>query len=137
MEISPKKLVIALALVFILGVLFSIINGYYVEEEGSTLPLIVYAISFVSLIIGGAIMIMFQWKINNIQMNKILKILPKPQREVIELLMQNNNSLEQNKLVALSGYNKVKISRLILELEQRGIVKKMHSGNTNIIILKL
>jgi uncharacterized membrane protein len=137
MEISPKKLIIALALVFLLGVLFAFVNGVYTQEEGSTLPLIVYGISAVSLVIGGSIVIMFQWKINKMQIEKVVKILPPEERKVVTILLENDNSIEQNKLVALSGYNKVKISRLVKELEVRGVVKKTDLGNTNLVVLAI
>lgn len=137
MEVSPKKLIIGLGLVFFLGVLFSIVNGYYVQAEGTTLPMIVYGISFLSIIIGGAIVIMFQWKINKIQLNRVVKILPPEEKNVVKILLENNNAIEQNKLVALSGFNKVKISRIVKELEFRGVVKKTNLGNTNLIVLSI
>ena len=137
MEISPKKLIIALSLVFLLGVLFAVVNGYYVQEQGTTLPLIVYGISFVSIILGGAIVIMFQWKINKIHLQRVVKILPPDERKVVTILLENNNAIEQNKLVALSGFNKVKISRIVKELELRDVVKKTNLGNTNLIVLKI
>jgi uncharacterized membrane protein len=137
MDINPSRLVTALILVFLLGVLFAVVNGYYVESEGSTLPLIVYGISFLSILIGGAIVIMFQWKINKMQLSRVTKILPPEERTIVLLLLENNNQMEQNKMVALSGFNKVKISRLIKELEQRGVVKKTNLGNTNLIVLSL
>ena len=137
MEISPKKLIIALLLVFLLGVFFAIVNGYYTSTEGTSLPLIVYLISFLSIVIGGFIVIMFQWKINKIQLEKVVKILPQDERIVVKILLENNNAIEQNKLVALSGFNKVKISRLITELEQRDVIKKTNLGNTNLIVLKI
>jgi uncharacterized membrane protein len=137
MDISPKKLVTALALVFLLGVLFAVVNGYYTQNEQSPLPIIVYGISFISIVLGGAIVIMFQWKINKMQLEKVVKILPSEEKKIITLLLENNNSIEQNKLVALSDYNKVKISRIIKELELRGVVKKTNLGNTNLIVLKI
>lgn len=137
MEISPKRLIIALSLVFLLGVFFAIVNGYYVSESDSSLPLIVYAISFLSIIIGGSIVILFQWKINKVQLSRVVKILPTEERKVVSILMENNNSIEQNKLVALSGYNKVKISRIVKELELRDVIKKTNLGNTNLLVLKI
>lgn len=137
MEISPKRLVIALALVFFLGIIFSIVNGLYVQEEGTTLPLIMYGMSFISILLGGALVIMFQWKVNTAQLKKVLKILPREERIVINLLLENKNALEQNRLVAFSGFNKVKISRVLQSLEQREVIKKSHMGNTNLIVLKL
>jgi uncharacterized membrane protein len=137
MEISPQKLIIALSLVFFLGVLFSFVNGFYVESEGSPLPLIVYGISAISLILGGSIVIMFQWKINKLQIQRVVKILPPDEKKVVTILLENSNSIEQNRLVALSGFNKVKISRLVAELEARGVVKKTNLGNTNLIVLAI
>ena len=137
MEVSVKKLVIGLIIVFLLGVSFAIVNGVYVTEEGSSLPLITYAIAFVSLLAGGFLVILFQWKINKVLLDRVLKILPKEEQIIVTLLIDHNNSLEQNKLVALSGFNKVKISRFVKELETRGVVEKKHLGNTNLVILKI
>ena len=137
MDISPKKLVISLSLVFILGILFAVINGFYVQSEGSSLPLIVYGISFLSIVLGGSLVIMFQWKINDIQLKRVVKVLPSEERVVVGILLEHKNSIEQNKLVALSGFNKVKISRIVKELEHRGVVKKTNLGNTNLIVLSI
>jgi hypothetical protein len=137
MDVSPKRLVVALLLVFLLGVSFAIVNGYYVQQAGSSLPWIVYGISFLSIIVGGTIVILFQWKINKMQLRRVTKILPAEERTIVLLLMENGNSLEQNKLVALSGFNKVKVSRLVKELELRGVVKKTNLGNTNLVVLNI
>lgn len=136
MEISSKKLIVGFVAVFLLGVMFSLVNGYYSTEEGSSLPLIVYAISFVSVLLGGFIVILFQAKINKVQLNRVLKILPEKERQIVNLLLGNNNSMEQNKLVALSGINKVKMSRILTELEFRKVISRMNLGNTKLIVLK-
>lgn len=137
MEISPKKLVIGLGLIFLLGIMFSVVNGNYVQKNEQPLPLVFYAISLVSIIIGGFMILIFQWKINKVQLERVLKILPEDERKIVALLLKNNNSLEQNKLVAFTGINKVKMSRIISELERRGVVKKTNLGNTNLIVLDI
>ena len=137
MEIPSRRLAVAMALIFLLGVLFAVVNGYYTEEEESPLPLIVYGLSFLSLVIGGIIILLFQWKISRIQMDKLLKVLPPDERTIISIIMNNNKTIEQNRLVALSGYSKVKISRLISELEERGTIRKKNLGNTNLIMLEI
>lgn len=137
MEISPKKLIIGFILVFLLGVMFAVVNGVYAEETTSSLPIIVYAISFVSILMGGFIVIMFQWKINRVQLEKVLRILPEDQRKIIRLLIDNNNSLEQNRMVALTGINKVKMSRILSEFEERRIIKRTNLGNTKLIVLNI
>ena len=137
MEISSKKLIIGFVGVFLLGVMFSLVNGYYSSEEGSSLPLIVYAISFVSVLLGGFIVVLFQARINKVQLNRVLKILPEKEQKIVELLLENNSSLEQNKLVALSGINKVKVSRILTELEFRKVISRTNLGNTKLIVLKI
>lgn len=137
MEISSKKLIVGFVSVFILGVMFSIVNGYYSTEEGSSLPLIVYAISFVSVLLGGFIVVLFQVRINKVQLNRVLKILPEKEQKIVHLLLENNNSMEQNKLVALSGINKVKMSRILTELESRKVISRTNLGNTKLIVLKI
>ncbi len=137
MEISSRKLITAFVAVFLLGVMFSLVNGYYSTEEGSSLPLIVYAISFVSVLIGGFIVVLFQAKINKVQLNRVLQILPEKEHKIIGLLLDNNNSMEQNKLVALSEINKVKMSRILTDLESRKIISRTNLGNTKLIVLKV
>ena len=137
MEISQKKLGIGFVLIFVLGVMFSVVNGNYTEETESSLPLIFYAISFVSIITGGFIVVLFQWKLNKVQLKRILKVLPKNEEKIIAILLENQNSMEQNKLVAYTGINKVKMSRIISTLEERGVVKKTNLGNTNLIVLQI
>ncbi len=136
-EIPLNRLVIGFGLIFILGVFFAVINGYYAEENGETLPLIVYAISFVSLIIGGVVILLFQSKINKLQLEKILFLLPKDEAEILKCLIEHNYRLEQNHLVAYTGYNKVRISRILTKYEQKGIIEKRNMGNTNLVILNL
>jgi uncharacterized membrane protein len=137
MEVSTKRLVMGFILIFLLGVFFAIVNGYYVSTEDDPLPIIVYAVSFISIILGAFIVILFQWKINKMQINRVMKILPREERKVIQILLDNNNKIEQNYLVVLSGYNKVKISRIVKKLELREIIDKRNLGNTNLIILKI
>jgi len=137
MELDTKRLVIGMSLIFVLGILFAIVNGIYTSSTNQQLPLIVYGISFLSILIGAFIVVMFQWKINKIQLDRILKVLPKEERTVVKILLDNNNSIEQNKLVVLSGFTKVQISRIVQKLVERDVVERRNLGNTNLIMLKI
>lgn len=137
MELDTKRLVIGMSLVFVLGILFAIVNGFYTSSTNQQLPLIVYGISFLSILIGAFIVVMFQWKINKIQLDRVLKILPKEERTVVKILLDNNGSIEQNKLVVLSGFTKVQISRIVQKLVARDVVEKRNLGNTNLVMLKI
>ena len=137
MEVSNKRVIAGFGLIFLLGVMFAIVNGFYAAGTGEPLPLIVYAISFVSIVIGAFIVVLFQWRIQKSQMERVLKILPKDQSIIMKILLENNNSVEQNKLVAFSGFKKVKISRELQKLQERGVIEKKNIGNTNLIVLKI
>ena len=136
-EIPLSRLIISFGLIFALGVFFAILNGYYVEESGDKLPLFVYVIALVSLIVGGSLILLFQWKINKVQLEKILFLLPRDEAEILKCLIEHNYRLEQNHLVAYTGYNKVRISRILSKYEQKGIIEKRNMGNTNLVILNL
>ena len=136
-EVPISRLLISFGLIFILGILFAVFNGYYTEETGDSFSWMVYGISFLSLVIGAVIVLLFQWKINEIKLKSILKVLSKDEEIIFTILLENGNSIEQNKLVALSGYNKVRISRILTKYEQRNIISKKGIGNTNMIILNL
>lgn len=137
MEIDNKRLVIGLTLIFILGILFAIVNGYYTAQMNEQLPLIVYSISFISILIGSLIVLLFQWKISHHQVKSILKILPREERLLTKTLLENKNMMEQNKIVVLTGLSKVQVSRTIQKLTERGVIEKRDMGNTNLVILKL
>lgn len=136
-EISLERLLIAFSLMFVLGIIFAISNGTYAEQTGDSLPFVVYGISFLSLVLGAVLILIFEKKINNSQFSSVLKVLEVSDAEVIKVLLENNNKLEQNHLVAFTGYNKVKISRILTKFEQKGLIEKRQLGNTNLVILKL
>jgi uncharacterized membrane protein len=77
---------------------------------------------------------LFQWKISQKQLYRILKILPEDERVIVEILVKEKR-MEQNLLVAESGLSKVKVSRTLSKLEQRNLIEKKPMGNTNLIKL--
>jgi len=136
MEVSEVRLGAAIIVVFGLGVLFSIVNGIYVKDTGEPIPFIVYGMTAASMGVGAMIILLFQWRISHSQMHRLLKVMPEDERKIIELLM-NEKRMEQIYLVAESGLSKVKVSRTLSKLEQRGIIEKKPLGNTNLIKLKI
>jgi len=136
MEVSETRLGVAIVAVFGLGILFSILNGYYIEDTGEPIPIIVYGMTAASMAVGALIILLFQWKISKNQLHKILKVLPEDERIILELLVKEKK-MEQTYLVAESGLSKVKVSRVLTKLEQRGIVEKKPLGNTNLVKLRV
>ncbi len=134
MEVSEIRLGAAIIAVFGLGVLFSILNGYYIENTGDPIPLIVYGMTAVAMGVGALLVMLFQWKISQKQLYRILKVLPEDERMIVELLVKEKR-MEQNLLVAESGLSKVRVSRTLSKLEQRKIIEKKPLGNTNLVKL--
>ncbi|HOW36636.1 MAG TPA: hypothetical protein PLK34_00060 [Candidatus Pacearchaeota archaeon] len=59
------------------------------------------------------------------------------EKKVIEALKQaERNELWQKQIQNLTGFSKAKVSRLINNLEQRNLIRKINFGNTNKIRLK-
>lgn len=134
MEVSETRLGIAIIAVFGLGIMFSILNGYYIEDTGDPIPMVVYGMTAVAMAVGALLVLLFQWKISQKQLLRILKVLPEDERAIIELLVKEKR-MEQNILVAETGLSKVKVCRALAKLEQRKIIEKKPLGNTNLVKL--
>ena len=69
--------------------------------------------------------------------DKITNILLLPEeRAVIEQLKKSNGEMTQSQLVMKTGLSKVKIHRIVKNLEIKGIIKKYQYGLTNKILLE-
>lgn len=132
MEVTQRRLLLALALVFALGIVLSISNAYCAIHMDHVFAPFLYGIALVSLATGGAVAGLFQWRMDRIQLEKVMSILPGDDRKLLRLIIERKSIL-QNELVPLSGLSKVKVSRIVSRFEQRGIVKKSAYGNTNMI----
>lgn len=136
MEVSETRLGVAIVAVFSLGIMFSVLNGYYIEDTGSSIPFIVYGMTAASMGVGALIILLFQWKISRKQLHRILRVLPEDERIILELLVKEKK-MEQTYIVAESGLSKVRVSRTLSKLEQRKVIEKKALGNTNLIKLKI
>ncbi len=65
----------------------------------------------------------------------IVKMLPSDEAALVILLINNNGEMSQSRLIKDSGYNKVKVHRIIKRLESRGFVTKTKDRKINTITL--
>ncbi len=135
-EIANNKLFIALGLLFALGVVLAMSNAYCAVNMGHMFAPLLYGIALIALTAGGAIALLFQWKVDKMQLEKVMDILPEDERRVLKVIIEKK-SIPQTELKYLSGLSKVKVSRIVSKIEQRKIIKKKPYGNTNLIILKI
>ncbi|MEM4625244.1 MAG: hypothetical protein QXJ28_00545 [Candidatus Pacearchaeota archaeon] len=73
-------------------------------------------------------------KIND-GLNKLLKLIDEDERRIIEILIKNRGEMTQSLISKESGFDKVKISRIISKMIKKEIVEKQKYGMTNKIVL--
>ncbi|RME31411.1 MarR family transcriptional regulator [Candidatus Woesearchaeota archaeon] len=139
MDIPKQKLVITVSLVGLLMVLITVFSVYHTQHLGHAYlqyPLFLYGTTILALVIGGFIVFLFEQKINDQQLVKLLALLPQDEKKLLKILFERKE-IEQKKLGTLTGLSAVKVSRVVARLEQRGVIEKKKQGYTNLIFLKL
>lgn len=64
------------------------------------------------------------------------KNLDTEEKKIVEIIQKDQGSIFQSRLVEKSGFNKVKITRILDKLEGKGIIERKRRGMTNVVILK-
>ncbi|AEF97022.1 transcriptional regulator, MarR family [Methanotorris igneus Kol 5] len=80
---------------------------------------------------------MLENKIKEYESNKrdiLMNVLTDEEKEIIDLIAKHG-SITQKEIVEITGMTKPKVSRLVSDLEQRGIIKKIKIGRINKLIL--
>ena len=54
----------------------------------------------------------------------------------INQILENKGSIYQSELVNKTGFNKVKVTRILDSLESQNLIERKRRGMTNIVILK-
>ncbi len=65
-----------------------------------------------------------------------LKLLDSEEKRLYQLLIDGNGTIFQSELVEKSGFDKVKVTRILDKLEGRQLVQRMRRGMTNVVLLK-
>ncbi len=66
----------------------------------------------------------------------ILPILTDNERKVVEMLMHAKKSVDQRSIVRETDYSKSKVSRILSNLESRGLIERSRKGRTNMVKFK-
>ena len=69
------------------------------------------------------------------QINVILRALEGDEKKTIKIMVENGGDILQNELVNSLDFSKAKVSRILMNLERRGIITKSKYGLTNRISL--
>ena len=71
------------------------------------------------------------------KINKIVGGLHEDERKIFNELTKGDGSTFQNDLIGLTGYSKVKVSRILDKLETKGLVERRRRGMANMVGLKM
>lgn len=75
-------------------------------------------------------------KVSKENYEDIMKDLTESERQVFEIILDEDGTIFQSALVEKSGFSKVKVSRLLDKLEGKGLIDRRRRGMTNVVILK-
>ncbi len=115
-------------------VLGQTINVYAIYEVISGIdPFLLFAIILVLVVVAFLLTIMFVFRKQRIR--DILPVLTEGERKVMEILLRDKEA-DQRAIVKETDFSKAKVSRVINDLIERGLVEKTARGRKNIIKLK-
>lgn len=89
---------------------------------------IIYIAIIIVLIIGLIIL----WKKKRpMKKETVFSILRKDEKRVLDVLIDKKGKCKQREIVRETDFSKAKVSRVIVDLEERGLIKKERVGRTN------
>lgn len=102
----------------------------------SPLAIVILAVSALAMVSGVFIHLRRDKIYMDTNRRKTLfKILKKDERVLIEKIMEGDGAIEQSLLYETTGFSKPKVSRLLSDLEERGLIRKEKYGRTNLVTL--
>lgn len=96
--------------------------------ENQWLPLGIIAVLTVALLA-------FLFIMRRKPMKDILPILTDSERKVVEILLREKKPVDQRTIVKETDFSKPKVSRVISDLETRGLIIRSRKGRTNVIAI--
>jgi uncharacterized membrane protein len=97
-------------------------------------PVVQAAIIIIILVAAAVIIFLFKYRKRDIK--EMLPVLTDGERKVVEILIREKKPVDQRMVVKETDFSKPKVSRIIHDLEKRGVIEKIHKGRKNILTLK-
>ncbi len=102
------------------------------EHYGASARLFDPLIAFSAFVIGAFISLMFQWGINVIHFEKVVKLLPVSDAAIMGVLFHKKKISEVN-LSVEAGISKRMTLRVLSKMESRGIGSRTKIGDSSIV----
>ena len=88
----------------------------------------------VGVLLGGALFSFGRWATQ--KRPSVLSVFTEDEQAVVEALIHAGGRLKQRDLLVKLDISKSKLSRLVMDLESRGVLRKERMGNTNRLVLR-
>lgn len=120
------------------------VTGTFFEEEVNTLGRLITAVVLIGLVVA-VVIIWFKFKKKTEEIKKDVKkqvakvskpSVPDDLKELVAFIKQEGGRTTQKDIRKHIPLSEAKISLMIAELEDKGIIKKIKKGRGNIIVLK-
>jgi len=111
-------------------------HRHIAEIYGPIANLFVPLISVASFILGAFVSMVFQWGINVIQFEKVVKLLPVSEAAVVRVLFKRG-PVQQAELVSETGLSKATVSRIVTSLESEGLASRKDEDGITRVVPKL
>ena len=66
---------------------------------------------------------------------RVFSVLKDDERKVVDFILEKGEKCKQRDIVRATDFSKAKVSRIMLELEERGILSRVRVGRTNKVVL--
>jgi len=102
------------------------------EQFSEPLQLTLFVVIVIAVAAALLVLVKFMYK----RPQDILPILTENERKIIQILIREKGQVDQRVLVKETDFSKAKVSRLVKDLSNRGLIEKVSKGRKNLIMLK-
>jgi DNA-binding MarR family transcriptional regulator len=103
-----------------------------VAQYGQIANMYVPLITISSFLLGAVISFLFQWGVNEVQFDMVIRLLPEADSRVMKVLF-DRRLMPQSELSSDTGLSRSVLQRALTRLVSRGILSKRPRDNTNVI----
>ncbi len=75
------------------------------------------------------------WAYRKTNKGTVLSVLKDDEKKVFDIILQNKEKCKQNVIVQGTNFSKAKVSRILSDLEVRGLIEKIRVGRTNRVVV--
>ncbi|MFA4820444.1 MAG: MarR family transcriptional regulator [Candidatus Aenigmatarchaeota archaeon] len=97
-------------------------------------PFTTFAIILVLIIVSFILLLTFVFRKQRVK--DLLPVLTNGERKAMEILLREKGEVDQRVIVKETDFSKAKVSRIINDLIERGLIEKISKGRKNLIKLK-